>query len=137
MASKVFSESDDDVIAEINIVPFVDIVLVLLITFMLTSSAIVRASIPVELPSAASADSVANSSLNVVLDRSGGLFLDGKPTTPRGLAEHVARASWKDERLQAVISADRGIEYGRVVQVIDIVKSNGIKAFALNIQREP
>jgi biopolymer transport protein ExbD len=137
MASKVLSDSDDDVIAEINIVPFVDIVLVLLITFMLTSSAIVRASIPVELPTAASADSIANSSLNVVLERSGGLFLDGKPTTPRDLAAHVARASWKDERLQAVISADRGIEYGRVVHVIDIVKSNGIKTFALNIQREP
>ena len=55
MASKLFEESDDEVIAEINVVPFVDIVLVLLITFMLTSSAIVRASIPVELPTAASA----------------------------------------------------------------------------------
>jgi biopolymer transport protein ExbD len=137
MASKVLSESEDDVIAEINIVPFVDIVLVLLITFMLTSSAIVRASIPVELPTAASADSIAQSSLNVVLDRSGGLFLDAKPTTLGELATHVARASWREERLQAVISADRGIEYGRVVQVIDIIKSNGIKTFALNIQREP
>ena len=137
MASKVLFDSDEDVIAEINIVPFVDIVLVLLITFMLTSSAIVRASIPVELPTAASADSIANSSLNVVLDRFGGLFLDGKPTTPKDLAAHVARASWQEERLQAVISADRGIEYGRVVQVIDIVKSNGIRTFALNIQREP
>jgi biopolymer transport protein ExbD len=136
MASKVLTDSDDGVIAEINIVPFVDIVLVLLITFMLTSSAIVRASIPVELPTAASADSIANSSLNVVLDRSGGLFLDGKPTTPEALAAHVAKASWKDQKLQAVISADRGIEYGRVVQVIDIVKSNGIKTFALNIQRD-
>jgi biopolymer transport protein ExbD len=136
MASKVLTDSDDGVIAEINIVPFVDIVLVLLITFMLTSSAIVRASIPVELPSAASADSIANSSLNVVLDRNGGLFLDGKPTTPKDLATKVAQASWKDQKLQAVIAADRGIEYGRVVQVIDIVKSNGIKTFALNIQRD-
>jgi biopolymer transport protein ExbD len=119
MASKVLTDSDEGVIAEINIVPFVDIVLVLLITFMLTSSAIVRAS-----------------SLNVVLDRKGGLFLDGKPTTPKDLAAHVAKASWKNEKLQAVISADRSIDYGRVVQVIDIVKSNGIKSFALNIQRE-
>jgi biopolymer transport protein ExbD len=136
MASKVLTDTDDGVIAEINIVPFVDIVLVLLITFMLTSSAIVRASIPVELPTAASADSIAASSLNVVLDRNGGLFLDGKPTTPKDLAAHVAKASWKTEKLQAVISADRAIDYGRVVQVIDIVKSNGIKTFALNIQRE-
>ena len=43
-------DGDDDVIAEINIIPFVDIVLVLLIIFMLTSAAIVRASIQVDLP---------------------------------------------------------------------------------------
>ena len=136
MASKVFSESEDEVIAEINVVPFVDIVLVLLITFMLTSSAIVRASIVVELPSAASAGSQVSGSLSIVLDASGALFLDGEPTTERQLAARVARASWKQDDLQAVISADKRVDYGRVVQLIDLVKSNGVKTFALNIQRE-
>lgn len=136
MSSKLLEESEDSVIAEINIVPFVDIVLVLLITFMLTSSAIARSSISVELPSAANADSTATSSLNVVLNREGELFIDGEARTYQQLAKHVAEASWNDKSLQAVISADRGIDYGRVIQVIDIVKGNGIKSFALNIQRD-
>jgi biopolymer transport protein ExbD len=135
MASKVFAE-EDDVIAEINVVPFVDIVLVLLITFMLTSSAIVRASITVELPTAASAGAAVTSTLNIVLDAQGKLYLDGRELTQNELAAHVARVAWQEKDLQAVISADRSVGYGLVVQVIDLVKSNGVKTFALNIQRE-
>jgi biopolymer transport protein ExbD len=135
MASKIFSE-DDEVIAEINVVPFVDIVLVLLITFMLTSSAIVKASFTVELPSAASAGASVSSTVNVVVDVAGKLYLDGAETTYEKLGAYVARASWKDKDLQAVISADKGVNYGHVVHVLDVIKSNGIKTFALNIQRE-
>ncbi len=135
MASNVFEE-DDEVIASINIVPFVDIVLVLLIIFMITSSAISKASIRVDLPTAASAGSAVASTLNVVLTAEGELFLNGKETTHEALGTHVARASWKDKELQAVISADTSIDYGRVIKIIDDVKSNGVKSFALNIQRE-
>jgi biopolymer transport protein ExbD len=135
VASNVFEE-DDEVIASINIVPFVDIVLVLLIIFMITSSAISKASIRVDLPTAASAGSAVASTLNVVLTAEGELFLNGKETTHEALGTHVARASWKDKELQAVISADTSIDYGRVIKIIDVVKSNGVKSFALNIQRE-
>jgi biopolymer transport protein ExbD len=135
MAAKVF-EDDDEVIAEINIVPFVDIVLVLLITFMLTSSVIAKASFTVELPTAASAGSAVNSTVNVVIDADGKLFMDGVETTHDKLGAFVARASWKDKDVQAVISADKKVDYGYVVRVIDVVKANGIKSFALNIQRE-
>jgi biopolymer transport protein ExbD len=135
MASKIFAE-EDDVIAEINIVPFVDIVLVLLITFMLTSSAIVRASITVELPTAASAGAAVSSTLNIVLDAEGKLYLDAREISQSALAAHVARVAWQEKDIQAVISADKSVGYGLVVQVIDLVKSNGVKTFALNIQRE-
>lgn len=135
MAANTFRE-DDEVIAEINVVPFVDIVLVLLITFMLTSSAIVKASFTVELPTAASAGSAVTSTLNIVIDAQGKLFLDGAETTHEKLGAFVARASWKDKDLQAVISADKQVDYEHVVRAIDVVKSNGVKTFALNIQRE-
>lgn len=135
MAANIYEEHDD-VIAEINIVPFVDIVLVLLIIFMLTSSAIVRASITVELPSAASAGDAVSSTLNVVLTADNTLYLNGEETDHEALGAYVARASWREKGLQAVISADKAVDYGRVMRVIDIVKSNGVKTFALNIQRK-
>jgi biopolymer transport protein ExbD len=130
------NDGEEEVIAAINIVPFVDITLVLLIIFMLTSAAIVRASIQVDLPSAASAGSGVSSTLNLVLTKEGALFLDGKPTNHAALASHVARAAWKDQNLQAVISADTKVDYGQVVKVIDVVKANGVKTFALNLERE-
>ncbi len=134
MAANIFQE-DEDVIAQINIVPFVDIVLVLLIIFMLTSSAIVRASISVELPTAASANETVSSTLNVVIKEDGSLFRDGEPTDLDALGSHVSREAWKNKELQAVISADRSVDYGEVIRVVDVIKQNGIKVFALNIQR--
>lgn len=129
-------DTDEEVIAAINIVPFVDIVLVLLIIFMLTSAAIVRASIQVDLPSAASAGAAVNSTLNLVLTKEGELYLDGETITHEALGAHVARAAWKEKDLQAVISADTAVDYGRVVKLIDVVKSNGVKTFALNLKRD-
>lgn len=127
---------DDDVIATINVVPFVDIVLVLLIIFMLTSTAIVRASIPVELPSAASGGATVPTTLNLVLTVEGELYLDGEPTTERALSATVRRETGKKADVQAVISADTRVDYGSVVKLIDLVKLAGVKTFALNIKRE-
>ena len=71
-----------------------------------------------------------------MIDDHGKLYLDGAETTHDKLGAFVARASWKDKDLQAVISADKHVDYEHVVHVIDVVKSNGVKTFALNIQRE-
>lgn len=135
MAAQIFEE-DEGVIAEINIVPFVDIVLVLLIIFMLTSSLIAKANISVDLPKAASAGETVSSTLNIVLNNDQELFLNGKRVDSAELGREVARAAWKKEDLQAAISADQRVDYGAVVHVIDVVKSNGVKSFALNIERE-
>ena len=77
-----------------------------------------------------------SSTLNVVLNAEGELYLNGTVTDYDALGTYVARASWQDKDLQAVISADKTIDYGRVIKIIDVVKSNGVKSFALNIERE-
>jgi biopolymer transport protein ExbD len=126
---------DEGPLAAINIIPFVDIVLVLLVIFMLTSATIVRASLKVELPKAASGGSRVDSTLNLVLTRRGELFLDGVQLSLPQAGEAVRRQSTAAGKTQAVISADRGVEYGKVVELIDLVKQNGIAAFALDIER--
>ncbi len=65
------ASQDDGPIASINIIPFVDIVLVLLVIFIVTSAAIVRASLKVDLPRAAAGGAKVASTLNLVLDREG------------------------------------------------------------------
>ncbi len=77
-----------------------------------------------------------NSTLNVVLTEQGDLYLNGDRTDHQRLAAHVANAAWKEKELQAVISADTRVDYGQVVRLIDLVKTNGVKTFALDLKRE-
>ena len=135
MAATVHKE-DDDVIAQINIIPFVDIVLVLLIIFMVTSTAIVKAAIKVDLPKAANAGEAAAATVNLVVTAEQELFLDGKPITREAAAQMLKARVKADPKLQAVISADKKLPYGEVVSVIDFVKGNGVKTFALNIEKQ-
>lgn len=136
MASLDVSDDDDGPISSINIIPFVDIVLVLLVIFMLTSATIVRATLKVELPKAASGGSRVESTLNLIVPRQGPVMINGQPMTSLAeAAKTVRQAADADPKTQAVIAGDKGVEYGRVVEMIDLVKANGIKAFALDIER--
>ena len=126
---------DDDAISSINVTPFVDVVLVLLIVLMVTSTQIVRAQLMVDLPEAASGGDAVPSTLNVTLLATGELLLDGSPSDLNAIAEAVRAEKADDPKVQAVIAADKGVPYGKVVEVIDTVKTNGVTNFALNIER--
>ena len=126
-----------EVISAINVTPFVDIVLVLLIILMVTSTHIVKASLRVELPKAASGGEAVDSTLNIVVTKESQIFLDGNAIDESQLIATVRSEKQKNPQLQAVITADKGVPYGAVVNVIDLVKLNGVKTFALNIERKP
>ncbi len=127
---------DDDIISDINVTPFVDVVLVLLIIFMVTSAAIVRASIEVELPKAASGGQAVETTLNIVITKEGELKLNGLDVTEEKIVAYIESKIEADPKMQAVIAADKGVEYGRVVRIIDVVKTSGVRSFALNIERD-
>jgi biopolymer transport protein ExbD len=129
-------QDDDDVIAAINMVPFIDICLVLLIIFMVTSSYIVRSAMEVDLPSAASGTNVAPTTLLIEVRQDGGLFLDGQPVDITAVEAETRRQVAGNPELQAIIAGDRNVDYGRVIDVVDAIKLGGIRSFALNIERE-
>ena len=131
-----FAHDDDDVIAAINITPFVDIILVVLIIFMVTSSFIAKASVQMELPSAAHAGQVVESTVNIEIDRQGQLYLNGEPASYPAIASHLRREHGQNPRVQAVIAADKGTSYGQLMDIIDLVKEHGITSFALSIERK-
>lgn len=129
--------TDDDVMASINVIPFVDIVLVLLVIFMLTASTIAKASHEVELPKAATAGAHVESTLNFVLEKDGTLLFNGEPRPLAEIGGLVRAEADADPKTQAVISADKGVDYGDVMELIDLVKYNGILTFALDVERGP
>jgi biopolymer transport protein ExbD len=130
-------DDDDEPKAEINIIPFVDIALVLLIIFILSSKLIQSAQIPVDLPSAANSGAVVDPTVNLVLSGAGELFVDGEPIAAEGLLPALVQRHTANEKTRAVIAADRHLPYERVVALIDAVKSAGITGFALNIDQLP
>jgi biopolymer transport protein ExbD len=126
------SNDTDEMISGINITPLVDVVLVLLVVLMVTSSYLASHGIPVDLPKAASGEST-TSILSVSVTREGAIFLDGKPVADHEFRERVHRASAADHDLRAVIAADGGVAHRCVVHVIDLLRQERVTRFALNV----
>jgi biopolymer transport protein ExbD len=129
------SSDSEETISAINVTPFVDIVLVLLVILMVTSSQIVKSAMKVDLPKAASGGDAVSTTLNVLITRQGELMLDGQTVGSAQLAARVKQAARANPKLQAVVAADQGVPYGKVVAVLDLVKGNGVKSFALNVDK--
>jgi biopolymer transport protein ExbD len=130
------TQEGDDEITGINVTPLVDIVLVLLIIFMVTANFIVRETVEVDLPRAANGGETVQGLVNVVIDKDGQLFFDGAQVTEPQLIARVKEQLAKDAETRAIISADQGLNYGKVMHLIDVVKGEGIAKFALNIQKD-
>src|SRR4051812_17536231 len=121
------------IIAEINVTPLVDIMLVLLIIFMLTAHLIAKQAIEVELPRASQSTTLPPTTLTVTLTKDGALYLNGSTVTPDALRSAVKDAVAKDPKTQAIIVGDKNVTHGRVVWVLDTIKSLGITSFAIQI----
>jgi len=127
-----FSEGDD-VISNINITPFVDIILVVLIIFMVTATTIVRQSILVKLPEASTGESPGSTSLGLTLTEDGDLLLDGQHVSTDELEAKIHDAVEHNDKVVCLIAADEMVAHGRVVWLMDLVKSEGVTSFAINI----
>ncbi len=121
------------IIAEINVTPLVDIMLVLLIIFMLTAHLLAKQEIEVELPRAANSTTLKPTTVAITLTSDGKLYLNDKPVTADALRNQVAAAVAKDPKLQVVISGDKNVSHGRVGWVLDLVKSLNVTSFAIQI----
>ena len=135
-------EGGQGAITDINVTPLVDITLVLLIIFMVTAPMIVNnPSIKVELPKAATGDETLKSTLALTLSRdasgSVSIYANGEKTTEEHVKAMIPDMLAKNKDLQAIIAADRGISYGDVVHIVDLVTSLGVHKFALNTDTNP
>jgi biopolymer transport protein ExbD len=136
MASQSNADADADAITGINVTPLVDITLVLLIIFMVTATYIAKEAIEVDLPRAATGGETVGPTLAFVIDKSGALYLDGQPATREAARAAVRAALGKSKDARALIGADKGVAYGEVVAVIDLVKQEGLTKFAIQIARD-
>jgi len=121
-------------IVGINVTPFVDIALVLLVIMMVSSTYIVSQALKVELPKTATSDEKVTRTYVVTIHKDGELLFNDKPTTPPDLRSAL-QAARAHEEVNLVVSADQGALHGRVVEVIDTAKLAGVTKFAINVER--
>jgi biopolymer transport protein TolR len=125
-------------ISEINMVPFIDVMLVLLIIFMVTAPLITTGI--VDLPSVGKSKQRPEHvvELTVGADESLRLRIDGKEPTSvnlQALAARVKEAQAGNPTTPVVISADRAVKYEAVVKVMDILQRAGIQRVGLSVKQ--
>jgi len=118
--------------SDINVTPLVDVVLVLLVILMVTATYLVARTIPVDLPKAQTGEA-STSPLAVTLDATGALFLDGTRVSRSELRARIGERRRRDPQARALIAADGSIAHRAVVSVVDLLRSEGITQFAINV----
>jgi biopolymer transport protein TolR len=125
--------------AEINVTPLVDVMLVLLIIFMVTAPLLV-AGVPVNLPdSRAKPLDQQQKPVQISLEQSGKLFIDEVEVPMAALPDRLASLPSGADAPQVYLRADRSLDYGRVMQVMGELNRAGLNKVALvtNASHEP
>ena len=122
--------------SEINMTPLVDVMLVLVVIFIITAPLLVSA-VKVDLPKASTGDETQKSTISLTLSKGGDLFYNEKQVTEEQAKSMITTEAGANKDVQAIIAADKGVDYGRVMHLIDLVKALGVTKFALNIDAAP
>jgi biopolymer transport protein ExbD len=131
-----YQDSDEQGgITDINVTPFVDVVLVLLVVFMVTAKLIVARGVEIDKPKMAAGGDVP-SSLRVSVTADGKLFVNGDEFTDDARATaRIKEIAASTSKPKAIIAGDRKSAYGGVMRAIQLVHDAGVTAIALENER--
>ncbi|ACB52401.1 putative biopolymer transport protein, ExbD/TolR family [Crocosphaera subtropica ATCC 51142] len=112
-----------DTPAEINIVPMIDIIFSILAFVIISTLFLTRSEgLPVNLPSAQSTEPQKTQQINVTVEADGDIFVDRQPTEVNDLKNAISGLMGQAQESLVIINADKAVEHGRVVAVMDKVR---------------
>jgi biopolymer transport protein ExbD len=118
---------------DINIAPFTDVILVLLIIFMISTPALMQPGITVNLPKTKITDATDSSNMEVLISREGNIYIDNKQTDMENVENVVKEWVIANPNQSVVIKGDEQISYNLVIQFMDRAKRAGATKFALAV----
>jgi biopolymer transport protein TolR len=124
-----FKESPQP-LADINVTPFVDVMLVLLVIFMVTAPMLSQ-GLPVRLPEAPARPLVSQQPLIVSINQDRAIFLDDRPVSLNDLRQSLAQRSQVHKDLEVLLQSDREVPYGLVVQVMSAINEAGVEKLGI------
>ena len=132
---KNLNEEETDIIADINMTPLIDIMLVLLIILMVTSSVSLESGLDINLPSAKSKSSKnEQSAVLVSINKSGAMFINGQESSLELFNEKLKEAFNQSNTKTVIIEGDESSNLGLTVKVMDLAKEAGAEKFAIATQ---
>ena len=119
--------------AEINITPFTDVVLVLLIIFMIATPFIYQSSLMVELPQATMPEEKPQD-IVITINAQGNVYLDDEEVELDALQQRVNAMVENEPNLSVIVNGDKNVRYNAVIQVMDVLKQSGVTNPGLGIE---
>jgi len=129
------SDENTDIVAEINITPLTDIFLVLLIIFMITSSAMIESGGKVNLPKAVATQTESRGT-TVTLAAKGELFVNQKKVTEDSLEKTLEAALSNNANKTVILRGDKDVLLGETVKIMSIIKRAGATEIAIAAEAE-
>jgi len=126
------ADRNRNVLSEINVTPFVDVMLVLLVIFMVTAP-LLQQGIDVNLPKAKGRDLPPEERISLVIKKDGAIYMNDNPVSVTDMRQKLEAISKLNPNVY--LKADKGVPYGFVVEVIGEIKDAGIER--LGIVTEP
>ena len=121
--------------ARIEIIPMIDVIFFLLVFFMIsTLSMTINRGLPVNLPTAATAQKEVRENVNLTVTQDGKIFLNKQLTTLQDMGQRVKAALAADPQLTVVVNADGQVLHSTVVDILDQLRLAGVSGLAIAVK---
>lgn len=132
-----YSRNDDQEASEINLTPMLDIVFIMLIFFIVTTSFVKEAGIEVNRPSAQTAERKERGNIVVAIRPNGEIWIDKRPVDIRAVRAVVARLRAENPLGTVILAADRDAKVSILTRVMDQIRLAGVSDMAIAATTEP
>jgi len=136
MNSSRYQRRKSKVMSEINITPFTDVILVLLIIFMITTPMLIQPGIKVNLPKATASDNQDATNIEAMIDKDGYVYINGKQINSDNIEQTIRELISKSPDRPIVIKGDKATSYDYIIQFMDKARSAGAVKFALAVDNK-
>lgn len=126
-------EDSDEPMAEMNMIPLIDIALTLLIILMVTTAFIKHPGVALKLPESATREGApeTNKDLTINVTAEGKLYLDGKEQSNEQVQAHLRGIAATNKEARILVKGDRNVQYAKVMEVMDMVRQAGLTRVVL------
>lgn len=132
------TDTGDEIISEINVIPLVDISLVLLIILMATANYILTSAFTVDLPQANNAGAIEDDNLVTVrVSSDGPIYLENEVVTTAELKKEVGAKYKQNPDISVILASEKSTQFKDVIRVFDILSALGIKKLNIAVVNEP